>query len=132
MELNPARSACHGLPPEKSGGRGKSEGSFSNREVLHHTIPHTAGFISPCHAKVKICNHCDQCTNSSAAFRRNSHPTSIRNSNNTIKKYSNREMVESPPLEVLKNHGDVALWDIISGHGVVMGGQLVILVVFSN
>ena len=36
-------------------------------------------------------------------------------------------------LEVFKNHGDVALWDVVSGHG---GGGVgldwVILVVFSN
>jgi len=28
-----------------------------------------------------------------------------------------REVVESPPLEVFKNHGDVALRDVVSGHG---------------
>ena len=27
------------------------------------------------------------------------------------------EMIESPSLEVFKNHGDVALRDMISGHG---------------
>ena len=26
-------------------------------------------------------------------------------------------MVESPPLEVFKNHGDVALRDVVSGYG---------------
>jgi len=28
-----------------------------------------------------------------------------------------REVVESQPLEVIKNHGDVALRDMVSGHG---------------
>jgi len=28
-----------------------------------------------------------------------------------------REAVESPPMEVFKNHGDVALRDVVSGHG---------------
>jgi len=28
-----------------------------------------------------------------------------------------REVVESPFLEVFKNHGDVALSDVVSGHG---------------
>ena len=28
-----------------------------------------------------------------------------------------REMVESPFLEMFKNHGDVALRDMVSGHG---------------
>ena len=28
-----------------------------------------------------------------------------------------REVVESPSLEVLKNHGEVALGDLVSGHG---------------
>jgi len=32
-----------------------------------------------------------------------------------------REVVESPSLEVLKNRGDVALRDVVSGHG---GGGL--------
>ena len=32
-----------------------------------------------------------------------------------------REVVESLSLEVFKNHGDVALRDVVSGHG---GGQL--------
>ena len=44
-----------------------------------------------------------------------------------------REVVESPSLEVFKNHGDVALRDVVSGHG--WGGlvlDLVILEVFSN
>jgi len=44
-----------------------------------------------------------------------------------------RKVVESPSLEVLKNRGDVALRDVVSGHG---GGELeldwVILVIFSN
>ena len=44
-----------------------------------------------------------------------------------------RKVVESPSMEVLKNRGDVALRDVVSGHG---GGGLgldwVILVVFSN
>ena len=42
-----------------------------------------------------------------------------------------REVVESLSLQVFKNHGDVALRDVVSGHG---GGQLgldlVILEVF--
>ena len=32
-----------------------------------------------------------------------------------------REVVESPSLEAFKNHGDVALRDVVSGHG---GGRL--------
>ena len=28
-----------------------------------------------------------------------------------------RKVVESPPLEVFKKHGDVALTDMVSGHG---------------
>jgi len=28
-----------------------------------------------------------------------------------------REVMESPSLEVLKSHGDVALRDVVSGHG---------------
>jgi len=28
-----------------------------------------------------------------------------------------KEVVVSPSLEVLKNHGDVALRDVVSGHG---------------
>ena len=28
-----------------------------------------------------------------------------------------REMVESPPLEVFENHGDVALKDVVGKHG---------------
>ena len=44
-----------------------------------------------------------------------------------------REVVESPSLEVLKNRVDVALRDMVSGHG---GGGLVVglddLEVFSN
>ena len=44
-----------------------------------------------------------------------------------------REVVESPSLEVLKNRVDVALRDVVSGHG---GGGLVVglddLEVFSN
>jgi len=34
-----------------------------------------------------------------------------------------RGVVESPSLEVFKNHGDVALRDVVSGRG---GGRLVI------
>jgi len=78
-------------------------------------------FIYSCYAKIKIRNHYDKYTNGSSVFRKNSHPTSVRNnSDNTIKKYSNRlprEVVESPPLEVFKNHRDVALRDMFSGHG---------------
>ena len=33
-----------------------------------------------------------------------------------------REMVESPFLEVLKNHGDVALRDVVSEHGGMVWG----------
>ena len=44
-----------------------------------------------------------------------------------------REVVQSPSLEVLKNRVDVALRDVVSGHG---GGGLVVglddLEVFSN
>ena len=43
------------------------------------------------------------------------------------------EVVGSPSLEVLKNHGDMALRNVVSGHG---GGGLewdwIILDVFSN
>ena len=43
------------------------------------------------------------------------------------------EVGESPSLEVVKNRGDVALRDVVSGHG---GGELeldlVILIIFSN
>jgi len=28
-----------------------------------------------------------------------------------------REVVESPSLDVFKSHGDVALMDVVSGHG---------------
>ena len=44
-----------------------------------------------------------------------------------------REVMESPSLEVIKNRGDVALRDVVSGHGgggVTVG--IVIIVVFSN
>ena len=34
-----------------------------------------------------------------------------------------REVVESPSLEVFQNHVDVALRDVVSGHG---GGRLVV------
>ena len=42
-----------------------------------------------------------------------------------------RDVVQSPSLEVFKNHGDVALRDVVNGHG---GGGLGlgILEVFSN
>ena len=44
-----------------------------------------------------------------------------------------RELVGSPSLEVLKNRGDVALRDVVSGHG---GNGLaldwMVLVIFSN
>ena len=44
-----------------------------------------------------------------------------------------REVVESPSLKVFKNHGDVALRDVGSGHGGGgLGSDWVILVVFSN
>ena len=44
-----------------------------------------------------------------------------------------REVEESPSLKVLKNHGDVALGDVVSGHGGVgWGWAWGILVVFSN
>ena len=44
-----------------------------------------------------------------------------------------REVVESPPLEVFKDHGDVALRDVVSGHGKdELGLGLVIIEVFSN
>ena len=43
------------------------------------------------------------------------------------------EVVESPSLEVFKNHGDVALRDVVSGHG---GGglelKLMILEIFHD
>lgn len=34
-----------------------------------------------------------------------------------------REVVESPSLDVFKSHGDVALMDVVSGHG---GGGMVV------
>ena len=42
-----------------------------------------------------------------------------------------REVVESPSLEVFKNHGNVALRNMVGGHG---GGELdlMTLVVFYN
>ena len=44
-----------------------------------------------------------------------------------------REVVESLSVEVFKNHGDVALRNMISGHGGVgLGLDLMILLVFSN
>ena len=44
-----------------------------------------------------------------------------------------REVVQSPSLEVFKNHGDVALRDVVSGHGGDgLGLDWIILVVFSN
>ena len=44
-----------------------------------------------------------------------------------------REVVESPSLKVFKNHGDVALRDVGSGHGGgALGSDWVILVVFSS
>jgi len=42
-----------------------------------------------------------------------------------------REVVESPSLEVLKNHGEVALRDVVSRHGRGALGWM-ILEVFSN
>ena len=30
-----------------------------------------------------------------------------------------REVVESPCLEVFRSHGDVALMDVVTGHGVM-------------
>ena len=44
-----------------------------------------------------------------------------------------REVVQSPSLEVFKSHGDVALWDVVSGHGGDgLGLDWVVLGVFSN
>ena len=44
-----------------------------------------------------------------------------------------REVVESPSLEVLNYHGDVALRDVVSGHGGdELGLDWVILVLFSD
>ena len=41
--------------------------------------------------------------------------------------------MESPSLEVFKNHGDVALRDVVTGHGGVgLGLDLGILEVFSS
>ena len=41
--------------------------------------------------------------------------------------------MKSPSLEVLKNHGDVALRDVVSGHGEGgLGLDLMILEVFSS
>ena len=40
------------------------------------------------------------------------------------------EVVGSPSLEVSKNHGDVALRDVVGRHG--LGLDLIILAVFSN
>ena len=41
--------------------------------------------------------------------------TAIRG--NDLKLYQIREVVGSPSLQVLKNHGDVALRNVVSGHG---------------
>ena len=38
----------------------------------------------------------------------------------------------SPSLEVFKDHGDVALRDVVSGHGGSLWLNLVIVVAFSN
>jgi len=43
-----------------------------------------------------------------------------------------REMVESLSLEVFKNHGDVALKDVVSEHGGEGLGLDLVLEVFSN
>ena len=43
-----------------------------------------------------------------------------------------REMVESLSLEVFKNHGDVALRDVVSGHGGKGLGLDLVLEVFFN
>ena len=44
-----------------------------------------------------------------------------------------RKVVEPSSLEVFKNHGDVALRDMVNGHGVdELGLDLMFLEVFSN
>ena len=44
-----------------------------------------------------------------------------------------REVVETPSLEVFKNHGDVAMRDMVNGHGGNgLGLDLMILELFSN
>ena len=43
-----------------------------------------------------------------------------------------REVVGSPSLEVLQNHGDVALRDMVSGHGGDRSGWMTLDIFFQH